>query len=127
MKQVEQVNAYIVSHLHAHGISIIACYVCPHQRADECMCIKPNPYFIKKAVMEFGIDVGKSFVIGDHPHDVEFAINAGTKAVYVLSGHGTKHRHELPKNTVIAAGIREASEIILQQESRNITFSTTLE
>ncbi len=115
MQQVDLVNAYIVSHLQRHGIRMLASYVCPHQRADGCVCIKPNPYFIKEAALEFGIDTGQSFVIGDHPHDVEFAINAGARAIYVLSGHGMKHRHELPKDTVIAAGIREATEIILEQ------------
>ncbi len=114
MQQVDRVNAHIVSHLRRHGIRILASYVCPHQRADGCACIKPNPYFIKKAEQECGIDPGESFVIGDHPHDVEFAMNAGARAIYVLSGHGMKHRHELPHETVIAAGIREATEIILQ-------------
>ncbi len=46
---------------------------------------------------------------------MELAINGGAGAIYVLSGHGMKHRHELPNNTVIAAGICEATEIILQQ------------
>jgi D-glycero-D-manno-heptose 1,7-bisphosphate phosphatase len=114
-QQVDLVNAYIVSHLQRHGIHIFASYVCPHKREDGCVCIKPNPFFIKKAALKFGIDTEQSFVIGDHPYDVEFAINAGAMAIYVLSGHGMKHRHELSKNTVIAAGIREATEIILKQ------------
>lgn len=41
--------------------------VCPHHRVDECGCIKPNPYFLKKAAEEHGVDLSRSFVIGDHP------------------------------------------------------------
>jgi len=59
---------------------------------------------------------------------VEFGINAGARAIYVLSGHGMKHRRELSKNTVIAAGIREATEIILKQvkPTQNIQHSLGL-
>lgn len=115
MQQVDRVNAHIDSHLAKHGVRLLATYVCPHQRADGCECIKPNPFFLNKAKRDFGIDVGRSFVIGDHPHDVEFAMRGGASAIYVLSGHGMKHRHEIPRNTVVAAGIREATEIILER------------
>jgi D-glycero-D-manno-heptose 1,7-bisphosphate phosphatase len=115
MKGVERVNAYIESYLRGYGIRLQAIYVCPHDRLSGCRCIKPNPYFPKKAEREFGIDLGRSFVIGDHPHDVELAANAGASGIYVLSGHGTKHRHEIPKSTVVANGIREAAEIVLER------------
>jgi len=59
-----------------------------------------------------GIDLERSFVIGDHPHDIELARNAGANAIYVLSGHGLKHREELPGGTEVAGGIKEAAEII---------------
>ncbi|MGR3219075.1 MAG: HAD hydrolase-like protein [Candidatus Anammoxibacter sp.] len=36
-----------------------------------------------------------SFVIGDHPHDIEMAHKVGSGSVYILTGHGKKHRKEL--------------------------------
>jgi histidinol-phosphate phosphatase family protein len=115
MQDVERVNAHIDSYLRGHGIRLHAIYVCPHDRFSGCHCIKPNPYFPKKAERDFGIDLGRSFVIGDHPHDVELAMNAGASAIYVLSGQGTKHRHEILRNTVVANGIRAATEIVLER------------
>jgi histidinol-phosphate phosphatase family protein len=115
MQEVEQVNTYIRSYLSAQGIPILATYVCPHKRASGCHCIKPNPYFLEKAEQEFGIDLGRSFVLGDHPHDVEFGKNAGLHAIYLLSGHGMKHQEELSEDTDVAEGIHEATEIILEQ------------
>jgi len=118
LQDVARVNAHIDSYLREHGIPLNAVYVCPHDRSSGCQCIKPNPYFLRKAEQDFGIDLGGSFVIGDHPHDVEFALKAGANGIYVLSGHGTKHRHEIPKDTVVANGIREATEIILARAAR---------
>jgi histidinol-phosphate phosphatase family protein len=114
MQEVEQVNNYIVSYLSQHGIPLLATYVCPHDRVSACHCIKPNPYFLKKAERDFGIDLRRSFVIGDHPHDVELAKNAGANAIYLLSGHGTKHRDEISRDSQVADGIHEATEIILE-------------
>jgi histidinol-phosphate phosphatase family protein len=115
MQEVERVNRHIRSYLSARGITLLATYVCPHEHVSGCPCIKPNPYFLKKAERDFGIDLGRSFVIGDHPHDVEFARNAGASAIYVLSGHGIKHRDELARGTEVAGGIMEAAEIIRQR------------
>ena len=115
LQEVEHVNSHIRSHLSTHGIRLLATYVCPHERVSGCSCIKPNPYFLKEAEREFGIDLGRSFMIGDHPHDVELARNAGANAIYVLSGHGMKHRDELSRGTEVASGIMEAVEIIRQR------------
>jgi len=114
LQDVKRVNSYIVSYLARHGIPLLATYVCPHERVSACQCIKPNPYFLKKAERDFGIDLSRSFVIGDHPHDVELAKNAGANAIYLLSGHGMKHRDDISKDTEIASGIHDATEIILE-------------
>ncbi|MBA2881350.1 histidinol-phosphate phosphatase family protein [Desulfosalsimonas propionicica] len=112
MDDVGCVNGHVVSYLAECGIRITDIYVCPHDSSDNCECIKPKPYFLKKAEKEHGIDLSRSFAIGDHPHDVAFAENAGAHGIYVLTGHGMKHRHELSKEALIAAGIEAAADII---------------
>lgn len=112
-EHVRRVNAFVTEYLARHGIGILETYVCPHDRTDGCRCIKPKPHFLKQAEARFGIDLGRSFVVGDHPHDVELAHNVGATGIYVLSGHGMKHRDELTGSPLIAAGIREAVEQIM--------------
>ena len=51
-------------------------------------------------------------MIGDHPHDVALATNAGSQGIYVLTGHGKKHRELMPKEALVATGIGEAVELI---------------
>ncbi len=114
MEDVVRVNSHVASYLAQRGIAIRATYVCPHERASGCACIKPKPYFLKKAAADFGVVLRRSFVIGDHPHDVEFAANVGATGIYVLSGHGMKHRGELPEGCIVTEGIRGAAEYILE-------------
>lgn len=114
LEHVDRVNARILSHLAEHGITITAVYVCPHQRSDGCSCIKPNSYFLHKAAEEHGVDLRRSFTVGDHPHDVELARAVGARGVYVRTGHGEKHLPELPDGEIVASGIGEAADWILR-------------
>lgn len=111
--QVRRVNDHVVAVLREEGIEIREVYTCPHQRSDGCACIKPNPHFLRKAETEHGIDLSGSFVVGDHPADVELAANAGARGIYVLSGHGEKHRAEVRVACEVVSGIAEAVEWIL--------------
>lgn len=107
--QVDRVNDFVRARLARAGIRIEATYCCPHRRADGCGCIKPNPHFPREAAERFGLDLSTSFVVGDHPHDVELARRAGAVGIYVLTGHGAKHQGDLPVGTEVASGILEAA------------------
>lgn len=114
LQNVDRVNTYVSSRLAQHGIPIVETYVCPHERVSGCRCIKPKPYFLKRAERDFRIDLSRSFVVGDHPHDVELARTVGATGIYVLTGHGLKHRGGIPADTLVANGISEAAEQILE-------------
>ena len=111
--EVAHVNEHVVGVLRDGGVDIVAVYCCPHRRDQGCVCIKPKPYFLLQAADIHGVDLRRSFVVGDHPHDVELAVNAGATGVYVLTGHGARHQAELGAGHKIASGIREAVEWIL--------------
>jgi len=115
LDDVERINAHVVGRLNDAGITISAVYVCPHRRSEGCGCIKPNPYFLHRAAKEYHIRLKDSFVVGDHPHDVELAEQAGACGVYVCTGHGLKHRSELSGRQIIVSDIRAAAQCILSQ------------
>ena len=110
--QVDAVNAYVVARLAEEGVRITDVYVCPHKRSDGCECIKPNTYFLDEAAERYEIDLRQSFSVGDHPHDVQFGVNAGGGGIYVLTGHGRKHSPELHPDTVVTDGIAQAADYI---------------
>ncbi len=113
MESVNRVNNRVISYLAEHGVTITDVYVCPHQRTDGCSCIKPNPHFLHKAAAEHGVDLRRSFTVGDHPHDVELARAVGARGIYVRTGHGSKHLAELSPGEIVVAGIGEAADRIL--------------
>jgi hypothetical protein len=103
-----------VARLAADGIAIREVLCCMHGPEAGCDCRKPNPAPLRRAAQNYGLDLARSFVIGDHPHDVDLARQAGAQGIYVRTGHGEKHRGELPAEvTAIVPGIREAADWIL--------------
>lgn len=112
---VERVNQHVHNHLLANGIEIQKWYICPHQRTEGCDCIKPKPRFLNDAAKAFNLSLPRSFAIGDHPHDVEFATNVGGTGVYLLTGHGEQHRDDVPPNTPIFPCLSAAVDWIVDR------------
>lgn len=118
-RQVESVNRFVVDELKRRGIGIVETYVCPHDREDACECRKPSPYFLELAARRYGIDLTKSYVVGDHIHDIETAKAAGATGIYVLSGHGRHHLAELAEAERIVVGdICAAARVIKADAER---------
>lgn len=113
-EEARAVNDYVVRRLAEEGSSICAVYCCPHQRSDGCVCMKPSPHFLRIAANEYEIDLARSFVVGDHPSDVELAHAVGARGIYVLTGHGRKHRAELQGPSIVVADIGAAAAAILE-------------
>lgn len=111
--EVMLVNDYLVEVLKSKGINISHVFCCPHSVEDNCICRKPNPYFIQKAAILYNLNLEDSYIIGDHPLDVECGLNSGVKPIYVLTGHGEKHKNELTTDCLICDNIIAASKHIL--------------
>lgn len=82
-------------YLKERGASLDALYYCPHHPRfgneiyrRECSCRKPQPGLLLRAAEDFGIDLERSYVIGDMPRDMDTALNVGAKGVMVRTGYG---------------------------------------
>ena len=117
-KAAEIANDYIVKCLQDEGIAITQVYSCFHKRDDKCSCIKPNSYFLYKAKMEYHIDLERSYVIGDHPHDIEFAYNVGATGLYLLTGHGRKHLNEVRNEAEFFQTLNDAANWIINNKQK---------
>lgn len=113
MADAQRVNDHVAFRLREAGVAITAVYCCPHQRSEGCACIKPKPFFLEQAMREHGVDLSRSFTVGDHPHDIHFGRNAGAIGIYVLTGHGSHHLAEVQAGEPVAADILEAATVIL--------------
>jgi D-glycero-D-manno-heptose 1,7-bisphosphate phosphatase len=100
IREVERLNNLLRRQMAKHGVQLAEIYICPHHPDfGKCLCRKPLPLLVQKAIARFGIDASRSYFIGDRKSDMETAHNAGVKGI--LS----------PKNV----GIAEAVEEILRE------------
>jgi len=83
----------VVEAIHARlakTLDIDAFKVCYHTDADNCLCRKPKPGMLLEAAKELGIDLARSFIVGDRWRDVAAGQAAGCKAYFVDYGYSEK-------------------------------------
>ena len=93
--------------------AIEVCYHAGERRNDPCDCRKPKPGMLFRAAAERGIDLKRSFLIGDRWRDVDCAQAAGCRAIFIDHGYDEPLRQK-PEFTV--ASFSEAVETVLQNQ-----------
>lgn len=122
---VGRVNARLAELLAAAGAGLDGVYYCPHypgasvaQYARACDCRKPAPGMLLAAARDLGLDLGRSWVVGDKLSDIEFGGRQGLKTILVLTGYGAQTREagfaaDGPKPDFIADDLAAAARLIL--------------
>lgn len=126
---IHRVHDRVRELLAADGAAVDAIYYCPHHpdagappyRLD-CDCRKPRPGMLLRARDELGLDLARSYLVGDSMRDVEAGHRVGATTVLVLTGYG---RGELEYRSAgwktrpdhIAEDLMEAVEWILSREA----------
>lgn len=92
---IHHVHEKLQADLATKGASLDALYYCPHHPSSEdpdyaldSDLRKPKPGMLLKAAEEHGIDLTKSYMIGDKYSDLECGWAAGCRSVFVLTGYG---------------------------------------
>jgi D-glycero-D-manno-heptose 1,7-bisphosphate phosphatase len=108
------------------GPPLAGFYYCPHHPdghvepyAIACTCRKPAPGLLSRAAREHGVDLGRSWLIGDILHDVEAGRRAGCRTVLLDVGHETEWQLT-PDRTpdLVATSLSDAARLILRDERR---------
>ncbi len=69
------------------GARLDAVYYCPYHPDEGSIYRKPGVGMALEAKKRFGLDLRKSFVVGDNWSDIEFGRNIGARTALVLTGH----------------------------------------
>ena len=104
------------------GAFIDGLFYCPHhpdkgfkneipEYKIECECRKPKPGMILKAAEMFNIDLGQSYMVGDHIRDVQAGINAGCKTVF-LSSEKDKNEDISGYDVQIFSSLKEFTNVL---------------
>jgi D-glycero-D-manno-heptose 1,7-bisphosphate phosphatase len=94
---------------------IMVCYHAGTAYGGPCECRKPRPGMLIQAAAEMGIDLEKSFMIGDRWRDVDCGSGAGCTTIFVDWGYGESLRRR-PDFSV--SDLLEAAKLI-----QNLTHS----
>ncbi len=105
------------------GATLDGLYFCPHhpegtvpQYACECECRKPAPGLLLHAAKQHGIDLARSWLIGDILNDIEAGNRAGCQTILIDNGNETEwdlDQGRTPDYRV--ADLEEASRFVLGQ------------
>lgn len=120
---LDRLHARFLEEFARRGAPLDALYSCPHDPDAGCSCAKPRPGLGLRAARDLGLEPAASYMIGDKPADVLFALNVGAAPVLVLTGYGRRAAGGLdalgvrPAHT--AAGVLEAAVWILEREGRS--------
>jgi histidinol phosphatase-like enzyme len=105
--------------LQSEGVALDGWYWCPHVSDSGCECRKPEAGMLLRAQRELGIDLGRSWMVGDKLSDLEAGRRVGARTVLVATGYGREH-YDLPQREQLVdffvPTLLEAAEVILAGE-----------
>ncbi len=90
-EQFLKFQSWMEDFVRGHGVPIEKTYYCPHHPTEaayaeysgECECRKPKPGMLKKAAVEYNLDLSRYLMIGDNDTDIEAGLAAGCKAMKI--------------------------------------------
>lgn len=106
---VEEIHAHMIKQLPIDRVEV--CYH-PGQGLSDCDCRKPKPGMLVRAANELGIDLARSWMVGDRWRDVDCGHAAGCRTLFIDRGYAEELRQ---KPDFSAGNLAEAADIILRK------------
>lgn len=107
---VGELHTVIDERLAAGGARVDGWYYCPHHPAaliDElrvaCDCRKPEPGLLLEAARDHGIDLARSWIVGDKWSDIQAGQRTGGRAILVRTGWGVMEEGVRPEGQTVEA------------------------
>lgn len=76
--EVERMHEWLLAALPIHEVR-----VCPHRQDEGCSCRKPRPGLLTAAARANGIDLSRSWMIGDRASDIAAANAVGSRGIFI--------------------------------------------
>jgi D-glycero-D-manno-heptose 1,7-bisphosphate phosphatase len=120
LADAEKVNDHLSREFARAGVHFEKIYIAPEAPDQPSRGRKPSPQFLFDARDEFGLDLGRSFIVGDKLIDLECGWNAGVKkSILVRTGYGVKSLAGLTDQlarAVVVDDLPGMSDWILEQK-----------
>ena len=87
---VEAIHETMMQHLPTDRVEV--CYHAGAAFGEKCDCRKPHPGMLITAATALGIDLSRSYMVGDRWRDIDCGRRAGCKTVFIDWGHDEELR-----------------------------------
>lgn len=121
-QELAEVHSCLRELLASDGVSLDDIIHCPHHPTEgepplksSCDCRKPGPGMINEAARKHGLDLKRSWMIGDNITDIEAAERAGIRSLLVTTGKGARFSAQLAEAQVVSDLSTAAARIISER------------
>ena len=118
---MHRVNERLIAELAPEGVHFEKIYFAPEAPELPSRGRKPSPQFLFDARDEFGVDLSRSFMVGDKRIDLECGWNAGVQqSILVRTGYGVEVEKSEAANlarAVVMDDMTAAARWILEQKA----------
>jgi D-glycero-D-manno-heptose 1,7-bisphosphate phosphatase len=117
---VDEIHRRMMAEVAAFGGRIDRIVYCPHRPEENCGCRKPKAGMLLQAANEMGIDLSRSYMIGDAASDLLAGQRVGCQTFMVLTGRGLQQLvpafHSVNGQFTITRNLMGATTHILKAE-----------
>lgn len=122
---LHRVHVRLAERLASEGASVDSIGYCPHHPTEgespyrrACRCRKPGPGLLEEAALRFGLDLARSFTVGDSLRDLDAGAALGVRGVLVRTGKGAAEElraRAAGRDLVVVDDLAAAVEWILNE------------
>ncbi len=107
------VRAEVVEQMHRilrERVPVDDVFTCPHTQLAQCFCRKPQAGMLREAAERYGLDLGRSFIVGDRASDIQAGAAAGCRTIFI-----DRHYAEAPPSSAdfTTSSLKAATDLIL--------------
>lgn len=116
---LNEITDHLLYCVRTAGGDIARVYYCPHRPEEGCECRKPRAGLLRRAEGEWGVNLSRSFLVGDAQTDIVAGRTVGCRTAMVLTGRGSielnlcHQRDTLPHH--VASGLPAAVDWVLKE------------
>ena len=120
VSRLEEVQARVAELLAAAGVELDGWRVCLHhpdgvvpELSGSCDCRKPAPGMLLDAARELGLDLARSWMVGDTDADMEAGRAAGCRTALIAHGGSSHKRSQADQADVTGPDLAHVSALVL--------------
>lgn len=120
LEDIQAIARTVEDRFRAAGVTFRETYYCFHhplglvpEYSARCTCRKPEPRFLRDAAERHGIDLARSWMLGDRDTDVECGQRAGCRTILIAHPRAGGHQGASRPDHV-ARDVAEAEALIIK-------------